>query len=190
MTAIVRPFTPADADGWVRCRVLSLLRTSYFDDVKTEPTRFDLPVVRLVADEGGEIVGLIDVEVDGSLATIDSIAVVPSAQGQGIATALFDAALQELPPTVTEVDAWTREDTAANAWYRCQGFVAEQHYLHVYKGWADDAESSTLDGLRVVSAFMHADLADEKRMRARFERVHVCRRYVVSAQGALRSNHD
>lgn len=117
---------------------------------------------------------------DGSLATIDSIAVLPDWQGRGVASALLCEATNQLGSGVELLDAWTREDAAANAWYLAHGFVAESHYLHVYTSWDDPlaAEFEAPEGLSVVGAFMHAALEDEAEMRRRFRRVHVCRRYV------------
>lgn len=188
----IREFDPvADRRGWLQCRLLSFFDSSYFDDVKTEPTAFRGDAIRLVAapDVARQLViGVIDVEIEqteiavggGAVATIDTIAVLPDAQQQGIASELLRAALHRLPAKVTHIDAWTRDDAAANAWYEANDFVAEQHYLHVYKGGNDgDAGFETPDGLsRPVIAFMHAPLEREAEMRARFKRVHVCRRYV------------
>ena len=85
-----------------------------------------------------------------------------------------------LPAAAIELDAWTRDDRAANAWYQANHFTAEQHYLHVYKSCDDSADHDWLDSprLRVIGVFMHASVADEDEMRRRFRRVHVCRRYV------------
>lgn len=176
----IRALEPYDADGWIRCRVLSFLGTSYFDDVRTSPTTFVNPALRFVATVDQMIVGLIDVEIDGKLATIDSIAVHPDYQGRRIATALLTHAREALPPQIVELDAWTRDDAAANAWYQASGFTAEQHYLHVYKTWDSDTDAAlpAPAGLRIVGAFMHAALEEEEDMRSRFSRVHICRRYV------------
>lgn len=176
----VRPLAHGDAQGWVECRLLSFLATSYFDDVRPAPTKFENPTIRLVAVAESLVVGLIDVELFDSLATIDTIAVHPQWQGTGIATALLDAAAERLPPEVIALDAWTREDPPANAWYRRNGFVAEQHYLHVYKSWDSNSDErlSAPQGLTIVGAFMHASLQDEDEIRDRFSRVHVCCRYI------------
>src|SRR5699024_10905432 len=36
---------------------------------------------------------------------------------------------------VTVIDAWTREDVPALAWYRARGFAEAEHYLHGYQTW-------------------------------------------------------
>ena len=181
MTFSARPYLPADEPGWLRCRVLSFLGTQYHDDVKPHRTAFDLPAVSMVAvADDGAIAGLLDVEIDGRAATIDTVAVHPDHTRQGIATALLDAALPQVREAgATVLDAWTREDEAANAWYLGSGFVENFRYLHVYKDGDDPADGfTTPDGLSApVIAFMHADIAREAEMRARFTRVHVCRQY-------------
>ncbi|WP_017585001.1 hypothetical protein [Nocardiopsis ganjiahuensis] len=58
----------------------------------------------------------------------------------------------------------------------------EDHYVHVH---ADDAEADRaarpLVGFGVGRTFVHADLADEGRLREQFKRVYVCRRFVRPA---------
>ncbi|WP_125773018.1 GNAT family N-acetyltransferase [Antribacter gilvus] len=180
MTILIRPYADPDETGWLRCRVLSFLGTQYFDDVKTRPTTFELPAVRLVAEAENEIAGILDVEIDGGLATIDTIAVHPDHARKGIASALLDAALPELSDRgATEVDAWTREDPVANAWYQATGFAEAYRYLHVYKGWDEPSDGLTApDGLTLQTAFLHAPVERETELRARFARVHICRRYL------------
>ena len=182
MTFSVRPYLPADEPGWLRCRVLSFLSTQYYDDVKPSRTAFDHRAVSMVAvADDGTIAGLLDVEIDGGAATIDTVAVHPDHARKGIATALLDAALPQVREAgVTTLDAWTREDAAANAWYLGSGFVENFRYLHVYKDGDEPADGfTTPDGLSApVIAFLHADIAREVEMRARFARVHVCRQYL------------
>lgn len=190
MVFFVRPYTPTDEVDWLRCRALSFLGTEYFDDVKTRRTTFDLPAVLLVAEAPaatadrpltGSIAGILDIEVDGSLATIDTIAVHPDHAQRGIASALLSAALPRVQGLgATELDAWTREDAAANAWYRRSGFTERFRYLHVYRGWEDAADGFAVpDGVGpLVTAFLHTPIEREAEMRARFARVHTCRRYV------------
>lgn len=178
----MRPYTPDDEPGWLRCRVLAFLDTQYYDDVKPHRTSFDLPAVCLVAvaDEGG-ICGVLDVEVDGDAATIDTVAVHPDHARRGIATALLDEAIPRVRAAgVTALDAWTREDEAANAWYERSGFAENYRYLHVYKDSDEPtAGFATPDGLSMpMIAFMHADISREAELRKRFARVHVCRQYL------------
>ncbi len=182
MSFVVRPYTPVDETGWLRCRLLSFLDTQYHDDVKARRTTFDLPAVCLVATaEDSTVVGVLDVEINGATATIDTIAVHPDHARHGIATALLATAVSLLRAAgVATLDAWTREDEAANAWYQRSGFSENHRYLHVYKGHDEGAEGFTSpEGLSApVVAFLHADISREAEMRRRFRRVHVCRQYL------------
>ncbi|MFI2361836.1 GNAT family N-acetyltransferase [Promicromonospora sp. NPDC019610] len=182
MSFTVRPYLPDDEPGWLRCRVLAFLDTQYYDDVTPHRTSFDLPAVCLVAvADDGTICGLLDVEIDGDAATIDTVAVHPDHGRRGIATALLDAAIPQVRAAgATTLDAWTREDAAANAWYLRSGFAENHRYLHVYKGGDDPAAGfAAPDGLSTpVIAFLHADISREAELRARFTRVHVCRQYL------------
>ena len=177
----VRPYRRADEAPWLRCRLLGFFDTDYYDDVWTTRPSFENPSVQLVAvTPSDDVAGVLDIEIDGHLATIDTIAVHPDFRRLGIATSLLDQAVADLPEAIITLDAWTRDDAASNAWYQRHGFEAEQHYLHVYKSWDESDDGfTTPDGMSTpVTAFLHADIEDEDLMRARFRRVHVCKRYV------------
>lgn len=101
----IRDYTDLDEPSWLRCRVLSFLGSSYFDDVRATRTPFEGDALRLVSvlprPEGvttpGEeqVVGILDVELweqdDQPVATIDTVAVHPDHQRAGIAGALLGA---------------------------------------------------------------------------------------------------
>ncbi|MGP9539209.1 GNAT family N-acetyltransferase [Brachybacterium sp. AOP43-C2-M15] len=78
---------------------------------------------------------MLDIEIASDLATIDTVAVQPDNQGNGIASALLTRAQAAPPRSVTTLDAWTREDEPAFAWYPSQCFTESGHYLHIYKSW-------------------------------------------------------
>ncbi|RRD47024.1 GNAT family N-acetyltransferase [Tessaracoccus sp. OH4464_COT-324] len=174
---IYRHYLPDDAESWLRCRALSFLHSSYYDYVWT--TRPESPQLRWVACEGDQIVGILDVEIAGCLATIDTVATHPDRLGRGIASQLLARAIAELPSEVTTLDAWTRDDERALAWYRARGFAESDHYLHVHKEWDDPADGfSTPEGAwALVNAHFHAPLELESEMRAKFKRVYVARRF-------------
>jgi ribosomal protein S18 acetylase RimI-like enzyme len=182
----VREYRPEDEVAWVRCRTLAFLGTSYFDDVFTTKPQYETPSIDLVATRSMGamgVVGLLDVAVNGELATIETIAVHPDEAGGGIGTALLEAALRLLPHDVATVDAWTREDAAANAWYLGRGFEETYRYLHVFATGTCEMEASIRQpapGLTPAAAFFHADIGTEATMRQQFRRVHVCRRYELS----------
>ena len=174
----IRDYRDADAASWLRCRLLSFFGTEYYDDVVVDRPRFENRAHRLVAVEDDTVVGLMDVEIFTDRATIDVLAVHPDHQRSGLATQLLNAVIPRLPGGV--LDAWTRGDASANAWYQRSGFTENFRYLHVYKSWQDDADGfETPEGLgKPVTAFMHAPISLEASLRSRFSRVHVCRQDV------------
>lgn len=176
----IRPYLETDVRGWLHCRLLAFFDTCYYDDVHTSRTRFDLPSIRLVAETGGAVAGLIDVEINGTAATIDCIAVHPDHQRSGLGGALLNAALELLPFEVSTLDAWTREDPSALAWYTGHGFTEQTRYLHVYKGGDEAADGfATPEPLGLpVFAFCHAKIEHEQAVRARFRRVYICRQFL------------
>ena len=187
MALSLRAYAPADEQSWLRCRALSFLETQYYDDVKTAKPRFDDAAVEFVAvADDGTVVGVLDVEVDGDLATIDTLAVHPDHARGGVASALLERALPLVRQAgATTLDAWTREDEAACAWYERWGFTEEYRYVHAYKlhdepgdGFAVPGGPADAPGETLVTAHWHAGIEEEAELRARFRRVHVCRRYV------------
>ena len=128
----IRAYRDLDEKGWLRCRVLAFLDTSYFDDVLQERERYSRPAVCLVAEEKGEIVGLLDAELDsdalcftgeGRGAVLWHLAVLPEYRRRGTARFLWEQAAAELRKAgVQYCEVWTQEDEPANRFYRSMGF--------------------------------------------------------------------
>jgi len=182
----VRDYLPADETAWLRCHVLAFLDTSYYDSVERSKPAIAVAGFELVATApSGELVGMLDVAVDGESATIETVAVHPDHRAHGVGRTLLQEALRRLAALgLTVLDAWTRDDPDALRWYRSNGFTEGEHYLHVYADfYADTAEPDRAIGgrrarLRPIKVFLHGDLEDEAAMREEFGRVHVCRRFV------------
>ncbi|MGW2214055.1 GNAT family N-acetyltransferase [Nonomuraea sp. NPDC001684] len=178
-------YNPEHESAWLRCRVLSFLTTAYFDDVVTSKPAILAPGFELIAQDGGTLAGILDVAIDGELATVETIAVHPDHQRRGIGRALLGQARARARKLgARTLDAWTRDDPATLRWYRANGFTESEHYLHVYanyyteSGEPDRAIGARQPGLRPMAIFAHASLQDEHTIRAQFARVHVCRRFV------------
>ena len=123
--------------------------------------------------------GLIDVAISFEAATIETIAVHPGVARMGIGSLLLGEVRRRLPNSVRSLDAWTRDDEPANAWYLSNGFRESYRYLHVYASGEQEPGQAIVDampGLTPVAAFFHADISNETVLRDAFLRVHVCRR--------------
>ena len=182
----IRPYRDEDERGWVVCRVLSFLDSAFFDDVRREKEHYEHRALELVADREGEIIGLIDVECDdapgavcedrpGLGGMIWHLAVHPEHQRQGVATALLrEAEIRARKHDLVRLEAWTRDDPAARAWYESRGFELVEGYLHVYivDEGLRDLFPITDDGIRPVRMFAHYVGDDRDAIRERFRRVH------------------
>jgi ribosomal protein S18 acetylase RimI-like enzyme len=179
MSIVIRPYLERDERGWLRCRVLSFLDTAFFDSVEREKERYEKPAIELVAEDGGEIIGLLDLECDsdgladrlGRGGMIWHLATHPDRQRQGIASSLLEAAERQARERgLVRLEAWTRDDAHVQRWYERHGFTQIDSYLHVYLE-RDDLRA--FDGeLRLVKAFAHYTGDDPEKIRQRYQRVH------------------
>ena len=122
----------------------SFLGSAYYDDVRTEKEPYEGPSIALVAEAAGEIVGLIDVELEREPGTVCSeregvggmiwhVATHPDHQRRGVATALLaEAERLARAEGLVRFEAWTRDDAHVHAWYESHGFELVDSYLHVY----------------------------------------------------------
>ncbi len=184
----VRPYRAADEQGWVRCRALSFLGSAYHDDVRADKERYEGPSIELVAHAGGEVVGLIDVELEREPGTVCSdreglggmiwnVATHPDHQRRGVATALLrEAERLARPEGIVRFEAWTRDDEHVHAWYRSHDFEQVDSYLHVYVELGDGLRDlfPVTEGLRPVKLFAHYVGDERDEIRRRFARVHDC----------------
>jgi ribosomal protein S18 acetylase RimI-like enzyme len=175
----IRAYGRGDELSWLRCRVLSFLDTSYYDDVAASKPRYERGV-ELVAVHDDEVVGIFDASVDNNDAVLECIAVHPDYRRQGVGRRLLAQGLPKLRNLGgTRLTAWTREDLSANAWYLSLGFVETFSYLHVFA--EGDTEVSKVvrvdDGLVPVKVFLHAKADREAALRTEFARVYKCRSY-------------
>lgn len=180
----VRDYVAGDEPSWLRCRVLSLLGTAFHDSVVA--AKPEVSGAELVAVDGALVVGVLDLGVAAGSATIETIAVHPDHRHRGIGGALLSRARARARALgATTLDAWTRDDPPTLRWYRAMGFAESDHYLHVIAdhGTSPDEPARAAvarPGLRLEKAVLHADLADEARLRREFARVHVCRRFSLA----------
>ena len=177
-SVVIRSYDPADERQWVRCRAVAFLDTCYYDAVEPrKPVEEADAVIDLLAVDGDRVVAI-----RGDLATIETICVDPDYRRFGLATRLLNEAFARLEGTAARtLDAWTREDPEALAWYTASGFVEEYTYIHVYSGYGE-ANTARITDRRApyspVIVFAHTRREHEEQARAEFDRVYVCRRFM------------
>ncbi|MBM7579370.1 ribosomal protein S18 acetylase RimI-like enzyme [Jeotgalibacillus terrae] len=131
--------------SWLRCRLLAYFYSAFYEDVETEKPVFNQTSIELIALEGDQVVGLLDMIVDDASnkltflrsekgAFIQTIAVHPDYQKQGIAQKLYDQAMERLRTYeyVQFIELYTRDDQAANTFYEKQGFEKTVSYFDVF----------------------------------------------------------
>jgi len=141
---IIREYRKSDEREWLRCRVVSFLDCSYWNDVKTAKEEYPHPGISLIAKENGMIIGLIDIELDsddlsctdkGRGAIIWHMAVLQEYRRTGTARKLWEYALKELHTRgIQYCEVWTQDDVAANSFYHSIGFRMEdsQTWIRCY----------------------------------------------------------
>lgn len=140
----IRGYGPDDEEAWLRCRVLGFLDSAYYDDVHIEKDTYGNPSIELVAEESGEVIGLIDVELDTPeiqvcsdgrrpAGMIHNLAVHPDHRRRGVARALLQEAKRRAEARgIKRFEAWTRDDGRAPVWYEALGFVKRHTYVQAY----------------------------------------------------------
>lgn len=187
----IRPYTPADESGWLRCRVLSFLDTPYFDDVRQTKEHYPNRAIELVAVAKNLVVGLIDVECDSPERTVCwhpgppggsiwHIAVHPDFRKEGIGKALLEAARQSARDLgLARFEAWTRAEASACGWYEAIGFEKVFAYLQVFFDYEEASQivQCTSADMRIIHGLCHYRGTDVQSIRSRFKRTHECRLY-------------
>jgi GNAT superfamily N-acetyltransferase len=188
MPVRIRPCEAADEEGWLRCGVLSFLGSAYFDDVRQDKERYANPAIELVAEDDGEIVGLVDVECELEPGTVCEdrpglggmiwhLAVHPDHQRSGVATGLLrEAERLAADRGIVRFEAWTRDDAHVQAWHESRGFTRVYSYLHVFVEHSEGLRDlfPIAEELRPIKLFAHYTGADRDAVKRRFARVHDC----------------
>lgn len=149
----IREYKKTDEQSWIRCRVLSFLDSSYFDDVQNYREDYDHPAVKMVAvDSDNTVIGFLDCEYEQAAGdfcyfngpkggVIWHLGVLPEYRKQGVASSLWEAAKEKLKKEgIQRVEVWTQDDEQATQWYVKQGFEYKEAYLNAYiKGTTQDS---------------------------------------------------
>ncbi|MFS0785376.1 GNAT family N-acetyltransferase [Shouchella sp. 1P09AA] len=191
----IRFYEEKDERGWLRCRLLSLLDTAYFDHVLREKEIYENPSVELIAEKDGQIIGLIDIEIEQKEGTVCTqgagcggmiwhMAVHPDFRRLGVGRSLLDAAekyCRGRENKVSYLEAWTRDDDWVNKWYARTGFTKVDSYMHVFLEGRDEL-STVFTGVepdfQPIQGFAHftGDRTDSRLQACK--RVHECMCYV------------
>ncbi|HEX7064866.1 MAG TPA: GNAT family N-acetyltransferase [Bacillales bacterium] len=188
---LIRKYKSTDEIEWLRCRVLAFLNTAYFDDVIQEKSSYRNRSIELVAELEGKIVGLIDVECEkepGAVCSSDRqlsgmiwhTAVHPDFQREGIGAALLaEAEKSAKQEGMQRLEAWTRDDSSVNEWYRRMGFDLRASYFHVYmeKNEIKREFQGVFGDFTPIQLFSHYQGNERRGIKKRFKRVHECRCY-------------
>jgi ribosomal protein S18 acetylase RimI-like enzyme len=175
----IRAYEKRDERGWLRCRLLAFFDTAFYDAVERDKEHYERPAIELVADDEGEIIGLLDLECDsdgladrpGRGGMIWHLAVHPDRQRQGVGSRLLDeAGRQARERGLVRLEAWTRDDPHVQRWYERHAFVQINSYLHVYLE-REDLRAFDSD-IRLVKAFGHYTGDDPEKIRQQYKRVH------------------
>ncbi|MCL5036941.1 MAG: GNAT family N-acetyltransferase [Chloroflexi bacterium] len=187
---IIRDYRPEDKEEWLRLRVVSFLHTAYYDDVYDDRIPRDNPLIDLVAELDGELVGLLETEIDpdpesifehppGLCGIVWNLAVHPDHRRKGIGGKLLSELENRARQAgITYLEAWTRDDEDVLRWYGGMGFEIKYVYLHVYLENEEHKGilKSCVKGLTPVKSFCHGIGVSASKLvkKHRVKRIHAC----------------
>jgi len=182
--------------SWIRCRALSFLDSAFYDDVHVEKEKYT-PSIALIAVDGLEVVGFLDMEYELEANTVCSkneklgqhlagmiwhLGVHPDYRKQGIAQKMLEKAVELAKEKgLKRLEAWTRDDKFVTDWYEKNGFELMDEYIHwYYDSYRDDAsllkeilKTENIKG--IVKTFGHAKkMTNEINL---LKRKYYCRRF-------------
>lgn len=140
----IREYKDTDKNSWIRCRVVSFMDSSYYDDVQNFREKYQNPSVKLVAVDNNSVVGFLDVEYENEPGdvcyfkgqkggVIWHLGALPEFRNQKIATMLWNKAKEMLiNEGVKRIEVWTQDDEPATKWYVKQGFQMKEAYLNAF----------------------------------------------------------
>lgn len=122
---------------------------------------------------------MIDLEIsDDNTATIWELAVHPDYQKNAVASLLFSQLVKDASKIgVKTIDAWTREDIAANTWYKKMKFEFFYQYWHLYSHQLPEKTSLDIPNLYPASIFWHFTGDDLSTVNFPIEKKYQCRGY-------------
>lgn len=183
-------------DSWVRCRILSFLDSSFYDDIRRRKEKYQNPSIEIIAISKNNVIGFLDTEIDTFEKKVCSenenignhlsgmiwnLGVHPDFRNKGVARKM----LEETKSICKEKDlkrleAWTRDDKLVNEWYRKNDFVLMDEYIHwYYDSRYDNKEILKEIGVEaktpIFQMFGFAKKMDDKIKK--LNRKYFCRRY-------------
>ncbi len=134
---IIRTYQNKDEQTWLRCRAISFLDCSYWNDVKTEKEQYEKSSISLLAEENGNVIGFIDTELDSEDASCNKdgernaviwhLGVLPEYRKHSVAKQLWNETKKRLLEAgIHYCEVWTQEDEPANRFYQNMGFSLEE----------------------------------------------------------------
>lgn len=137
VTYTIKNYRPEMLEGWLRCRALAYMRSSFQDEITAEKeTVSNDKGVSLVAIKDQQVIGIAEaiflnqgqakaasygLPKETVLTTLDTLAVHPDYQHAGIAKAMLKQLRSRLKMRGGILLIYTRDDAAANALYQTIG---------------------------------------------------------------------
>ena len=184
----IRDYQDSDEKQWLFCRNVSLMDTAYFDDIYTEKEKYENDAIELIAELNGQIIGILDAEIEQKprqccsseseiSAMIWSIGVLEDHRRKGIASSLFSEFINRLKEKeIKRIEAWTRDDAWVQNWYGNMGFKQFQSYWHVYLNSTQTLRDHLPKEIEPVGLFCYCDNNNINFVKENYDidRIHEC----------------
>jgi len=137
MTVTICDYAAGQLESWLRCRALAYMRSQFADEISGDRGNFgDKRVLSLVACDQDQVVGIAEtvlcppnaqrsqqygLAATTPVAILDTLAVHPDYQRQGIARRLLATTVDRLADFTGDLLIYTRDDVPANRLYQTIG---------------------------------------------------------------------
>ncbi|UCG01416.1 MAG: GNAT family N-acetyltransferase [Candidatus Heimdallarchaeota archaeon] len=141
---IIRDYSSSDEDNWIQCQLQSYLESPYYDVLNKFKPRYENPAIELIALVKGNLVGILDIEIEQKKGQfcfdetersgmISVIGVLLQYRRKSIGSKLIEKGIELVRDNfdVHRIEIWIREDPVTILWLKKNQFQKIHKFYEV-----------------------------------------------------------